>query len=145
MYQDNIPSNGSGHGPIFIRGIGFIPPRETLAEGRERVATSMLYDRDERDRDETVPLPPNTIIRVYKPWYVDLGLRVAGLCALGISAISLYLLVQFVHRGPSHPATWVEMLLAACSFLGASCGSLMLCLGAHLCDRVVLRTGSDRS
>ncbi|PZR81185.1 MAG: hypothetical protein DI537_38500 [Stutzerimonas stutzeri] len=86
-------------------------------------------------RDE---YPKDGTIRVYKPWYVDLGLRAAGLFSIAIAALSVHVLMGLVSQAPLHDATWLEMLLAAAGFLGGSIGCTLLFLGSRIYDRVVI-------
>ncbi|MDE8651473.1 hypothetical protein [Novosphingobium album (ex Liu et al. 2023)] len=143
MYHHPRPPLTSANSPIFIRGVGFIPPREAFGESRESVATALLSNQDvpggnDDGKPEREEYPKGGIIRVHKPWYVDLGLRLAGLCAIGLAALSIYLLMGLVQHAPQHSATWIEMALAAVGFLGASLGSVLLFLGAHIYDRVII-------
>lgn len=143
MYHHSRFPLTSANSPIFIRGIGFIPPREAFGDDRESVATALLCNQDipkghDHGKPEREEYPKNGIIRVHKPWYVDLGLRLAGLCSIGIAALAIYLLMGLVQQAPQHSATGIEMALAAVGFLGASLGSGLLFLGARIYDRVVI-------
>lgn len=143
MYHHSRSPLTSASSPIFIRGVGFIPPREAFGESRESVAAALLCNRDDfsgnDDRtSESEDYPENGVIRVYKPWYVDPGLRLAGLCAIGIATFSIYVLMGLVQQAPRHDATWAELALAALGFLGGSLGSILLFLGARIYDRIVI-------
>lgn len=118
--------------PGLIRGIGAIPSHETLFCSREDLGG---HGKGEPEREDH---PKNGIIRACKPWYVDLGLRVAGLCFLGIAALSIHVLMDIVEQAPQHLTTPLELVLAAVGFLGASLGSILLFLGARVYDRVVI-------
>lgn len=139
----HLRSSLSGlNSPIFARGIGFVPPCEAFGENRDSVA-ALLCNRDilegsDEAKPESRDYPKNGVIRVHKAWYVDLGLRAAGLCSVGTAALSIYVLMGLVQQAPRHPATWLEAALAAVGFLGGSLGSILLFLGARIYDRVII-------
>jgi hypothetical protein len=65
----------------------------------------------------------------------DVAIRLGGLAMLPLGALSIDLLYKLVHHRP-HPATFLELCLAAASFLFLSIGSALLMLGSHLLDKV---------
>lgn len=65
----------------------------------------------------------------------DVAIRLGGLAMLPFGALSIDLLYRLVHGRP-HPATFLELFLAASGFLCLSIGSALLMLGSHILDRV---------
>jgi hypothetical protein len=65
----------------------------------------------------------------------DAAIRLGGLAMLPLGALSIDLLSRLVHGRP-HPATFLELCLAASTFLCLSIGSALLMLGSHIFDKV---------
>lgn len=68
----------------------------------------------------------------------DLVIRVIGVVAIGVAILALRQLFVEVHTLPHHEASPIELLLAAIGFLGVSFGSMLLALGHHIFDEVVI-------
>lgn len=120
MVQDNCFGVGASPRAVFIRGIGIVTP------GQPR-----------QGDPASEALPPGSIIRVARPWYVDPGLRALGLVFAGLATLAIWLLVDAVQAAPNHPASLVEMGLAAIGVLGTSLGGVMMFEGVGLYDLVV--------
>lgn len=65
----------------------------------------------------------------------DVAIRLGGLAMLPFGALSIDLLCKLVH-GRQHPVTFLELCLAASTFLCLSVGSALLMLGSHIFDKV---------
>lgn len=68
----------------------------------------------------------------------DLVIRVIGIFAIGVAILALRQLFVEVHTLPHHEASPIELLLAAIGFLGMSFGSMLVALGHHIFDEVVI-------
>ncbi len=64
----------------------------------------------------------------------DIALRALGSGCCGIAAIAAQRLAGVSH--PPHAPSLLAFVLATLAFTGASAGSALLLLGAHLFDRV---------
>ncbi len=80
---------------------------------------------------ETKPAPAQG-----KSLAADLGLRGAGLALVLLSIAAIHWLTILVHAGGRHEGTPLELLLALVGFVGASIGSGLLMIGAHIHDPI---------
>lgn len=112
--------------------IGFMPSAEAFQTGREGMAAVLIVnDRLRRPVGTAQLTEPNR-----RDWWIDKIWRIVGLVFIGVAALAARYLYISVWQGAPHGATWLELLLAAIAFLGASAGSVLVALGIHVFDQV---------